>query len=314
MSLTAIQYQSIMRGYDERRSEAFRLQTERLNEIRSLIPEYSKLEDESAHIAIEYAMRSLDDPNLSLQDMDEQLEALTVCRNSLLRAKGYDPSYVKPVFTCPDCEDTGYIDGQKCHCFLQQETELLYNQSNIREFLKTENFSHLRMDLHEGDDLEHFKAAVDTCHAFVDNFDKDYTNLMLCGTVGTGKSFLSGCIAQQLLENGKSVIYFSATDLFEAMSDNAFHRSTSGDSIPNSDLYDCDLLVIDDLGTELTNQFVCSSLFTCLNERHIRRKPTIVSTNLKLSELHERYSDRVFSRAVGNFTILKLTGPDLRIK
>jgi len=137
---------------------------------------------------------------------------------------------------------------------------------------------------------------------------------MFYGKVGTGKSFLSGCISHELLKRGHSVIYFSASDLFSLMADNAFHRSSRPeDSLDNKDIYECDLLVIDDLGTELTNQFVGSSLFTCLNERHIRRKSTIVSTNLSLQELHERYSDRVFSRAVGNFEIIKLTGNDIRV-
>jgi len=314
MSLTPNQYTTIIRIFDKRRSEALRIQAEHLAEVREQIPEYAQLEDDAAHLAVAYGIRLLDEPDLTLEDMDSQLEALSICKESLLRAHGYSPDYVLPSFTCPDCQDTGYIDNKKCHCFKQLEIELLYRQSNIRDFLEKENFSKLRDDLQTGDDSEHFKAAVNASHKFIDSFDTEYSNLLLYGTVGTGKSFLSACIAKELLESGHSVIYFSATDLFDTIASNTFNRGNIELSdIENNDLYECDLLVIDDLGTELTNSFVCSSLFTCLNARHLRRKSTIVSTNLSLSELHERYSDRIFSRAMGNYILLKLTGKDVRM-
>lgn len=314
MGLTNNQYKSIMHMYDRNRAEALRIQNEHLEEVRNAIPEYSQLEDDASHLAVAYGLRILEEPDLTLEDMDSQLQALTICKQSLLRAHGYSTDYVEPAYTCQDCQDTGYINNQKCHCFKQIQIELLYQQSNIKEFLRTENFSKLRTDLQSGEDNEHFMAAVAASKKFIESFDQECTNLIFYGTVGTGKSFLSSCIAAELLNAGHSVIYFSATDLFTTMSNYTFRRSElDEDSVDNNDLYDCDLLVIDDLGTELTNQFVCSSLFTCMNERHLRGRSTIISTNLSLSELHERYSDRVFSRAMGNFTLLKLTGPDVRI-
>lgn len=305
-----------MRSYDARKSEAYRIRQQHLEEIRETIPEYSDLEDEAAGIALDYGRKLLADPDTSISDMDLALADITRAKEKLLREHGYDLSYIEPAFTCPDCQDTGYIKNSKCHCFKQREIELTYGQSNIHDFFKTENFSNLRTDFYEGDDLEHFLKASELSHSFVDNFDTNYQNLMFYGKVGTGKSFLSGCIAYDLLENGHSVIYFSATDLFKVLSDSAFHRNGSNDIDDDicSEIYDCDLLVIDDLGTEIGGQFVNSSLFTCLNERQLRRKPIIISTNLSLAEIHERYSDRVFSRIVGSFTIIKLTGPDLRIK
>jgi DNA replication protein DnaC len=132
--------------------------------------------------------------------------------------------------------------------------------------------------------------------------------------VGTGKSFLSGCIAKELIENGHSVIYFSASGLFETLSQFSFDYKNK-DELHGiyEDLYSCDLLIIDDLGTELTNNFVTSQLFSCLNERHMRRKSTIISTNLSLEELRNRYSDRIFSRITSNYNLCKLSGPDIRI-
>lgn len=318
MGLTPTQYQSIMRIYDRNRSDALRIRDEHLAEVRRCIPEFSRLEDEASHLAIQYGKRLLEDPSLSLDNLDNELATISARKISLLVENGFKPNYIEAAYTCPDCQDTGYIGDTKCHCFLKTQIEYQYSQSNIREFLKTENFSKLSDAYYSGDDLHAFHKAVDRSHSFVDNFDSDYTNLMFTGNVGVGKSFLSGCIAQALIEKGHSVLYFSAVDLFAIMADNTFHRdsdnsSGSVDDIPNRELYECDLLVIDDLGTEFTNQFICSSLFTCLNERHLRHKSTIINTNLALSDLHDRYSDRVFSRAVGNFDILKLTGQDIRI-
>jgi len=315
MALTQSQYQSLIRAYDARKSEAYRIRQKHLDEIRNAIPEYSDLEDEAAGIALNYGRRLITDPNTSISEMDAELAKISSAKEKLLIEHGYDLSYLEPAFTCADCKDTGYINGKKCHCFKLHEIELTYKQSNIHEFFQTENFAHLRTDFYEGEDLEHFLKASEISHSFVDNFDNNYQNLMFYGKVGTGKSFLSGCIAYELLESGHSVIYFSATDLFKLLSDTTFHRGTTEyDDSLSSEIYECDLLVIDDLGTEIGGQFVNSSLFTCLNERQLRHKPIIVSTNLSLAEIHERYSDRVFSRIVGNFTIIKLTGPDLRVK
>ena len=317
MALTSSQYNSIMRLYDERRSNALRIQDEHLEEIRKAIPEYSDLEDEAAGIALDFGRRLIMDPATSLAEMDLALSDITAAKKDLLVKHGYPVSYVEPAYTCPDCQDTGYIENEKCHCFKQAEIKLTYKQSNIHEYFKSQNFSTLREDLFEGDDLIHYQKAVSICHEYINNFDNDNKCLLFCGSVGTGKSFLSGCVAYELLQNGHSVIYLSSSDLFKIFSDNAFNykgNSNTEDFSSNDDLYECDLLVIDDLGTEIGGQFVNSSLFTCLNERQLRGKSTIISTNLSLSELHDRYSDRVFSRIVGNYTIIKLSGPDLRIK
>ena len=146
------------------------------------------------------------------------------------------------------------------------------------------------------------------------NFNSDYHNLFFYGTVGTGKSFLSGCVAKELIESGHSVIYFSATGLFDLLSKNSFdYKNREELRETYADLYQCDLLIIDDLGTELTNQFVTSQLFALLNERHMGKKATIISTNLSLEELRNRYSERIFSRITSHYEICKLSGQDIRM-
>lgn len=187
-------------------------------------------------------------------------------------------------------------------------------QSGIQDMLKHNNFSQLSYEYYEGESLALFRHAVETCHSFIKNFISDYRNLFFYGTVGTGKSFLSGCVAKELMDQGYSVIYFGAAGLFDLLSSVSFNPKNRDERQNTySDLYRCDLLIIDDLGTELTNQFTASQLFSLLNERHLGKKSTLISTNLSLAELRDRYSDRIFSRITSNFEVCRLAGEDIRM-
>ena len=316
MPLTRSQYEKIINGYDARRTEALAKRDMRLAKIREKIPEYAALEDESTEYAASFARRYIENPSLDLGELDNMLHDLLKKREALLIEHGYDPDYLSISYTCPDCQDTGYIDGRKCHCFIKREIDLLYNRSNIREMLKTENFANLREDIFGAEDLSHFRDAVSVCRKFIDHFDSEYSNLMLYGTVGTGKSFLSCCIAKELIDSGHSVIYLSAADFFKLYGDMMFRRRADNEEelLHDDDIFTSHLLVPDDLGTELSNQYTCSALFDFLNTRHTAGRSTIVNTNLSLQELHDRYSDRVFSRMTGYYTMIKLTGSDLRLK
>ena len=251
----------------------------------------------------------------ALDDMKKQLHALSTQKQQMLKEHGYPADYLEPVYDCPDCQDTGYLpDHSKCHRMKQKIAHYLYEQSGLENLLETENFSHLSTDYYQGEDLARFKKTVLNARKFVSDFSSHYHNLLFYGTVGTGKSFLSGCIASELLQTGHSVIYFSASGLFDTLARYAFDsRAKEALSGFYEDLYNCDLLIIDDLGTEMTNTFVASQLFSCLNERHLRKNATIISTNLSLEELRDRYSDRVFSRITSHYDLCKLTGPDIRM-
>ncbi len=318
MPLTTNQFRNLIREYDQRRSEAQRIHAERMDEIRARVPGYSELEDEATDTAMRYARMSIADPNTDLSMMDAELDRINRRKEELLKENGYDLSYLTVPYKCQDCEDTGYIGSRKCHCFKQAELHVLYDalydKSNLHSLIETDNFDSMREDLYSGEDLVRFREAVRMCRDYIARFDTDYSNLLFVGSVGTGKSFLSSCIAHELLMSGHSVLYFSASDFFDTCAHNAFRRGDEDALDTDNDLYDCDLLIIDDLGTEYANQFVSSELFSCLNARHNKRRSTIINTNLSLKFLQERYSDRVLSRITGYYTILKLTGPDLRMK
>ncbi len=314
MALTVSQYNSIMRQYEERQTKNRHLREERLRHIYNTVEGYQTLDESVASVSVAQGKKMLAGDDEALKQLKEKLHNLAADRAHLLAANGYPEDFLQPVYDCPDCKDTGYVKGQKCHCFRQAEIALLYEQSNLKQMLEKENFDTLSYSFFEGEALSSYQQAVDKCKKFAANFKTGYQNLFFYGTVGTGKTFLSNCIARECIEMGCSVIYFSAANLFDLLSRNAYSFKNQEDfSSLCGDLYTCDLLVIDDLGTETATAFTLSHFFTCLNERLLRKKSIIISTNLSLEDCRNRYQDRIFSRITSNFEFCKLTGPDIRM-
>lgn len=331
MPLSQEQYNQIMLGYSRTRDLHHAEMRRRRDEVYTRIPEFRMLESRIPDLGMDTLRRQLGEAERggAASDtgaagkksrvsadpwtlMSDTVREVTRKKQALLVQNGFPSDYLDPIYTCPDCHDTGYVEGQKCHCLRAKEVKVLYSQSHLEELMKTNNFSLMSERYYQGENLEHFRRARDTALQFVSEFGSSYRNLYFYGTVGTGKSFLSISIAQKLLEKGFSVIYFSAAGLFRRISQ-AMNESRTALSDFMKDITECDLLVIDDLGTEMTNTFTNAQLFSLINERHLRSRPTIINSNLSLEEMHNLYSDRIFSRIVSNYTICKLTGADIRI-
>lgn len=315
MNLSNTQYDSIQREYDAIRTRNRHLSERRRDEVYRTVPGYEDAAGAVASLSVRYGRMMLEEPSEDLSARyREALSALSEKKAKLLTDAGFPADYLEPIYDCPDCRDTGYADGGRCHCFRQRMIRLLYAQSNLQEHLAKENFSTLSYRFYEGEDLVNFKKAVETSRSFVENFKTDYRNLIFYGAVGTGKSFLSGCIAKELLEQGCSVIYFSAIGLFNLLAQYSF-QSNDKEMLYKTceDLYNCNLVIVDDLGTEVTNSFTNSQFFSFINERHLRKKATVINTNLGIEDLKNRYSERILSRLAGDYIFRKLTGPDIRL-
>lgn len=314
MPLTNQQYDSIFREFGEKQNRSQRKRLQKITEIYEKIPEYEEVEHSISSVSVAQGRKLLDGDDQALIDLKHTLRTLSEKKHRLLRDAGYPENYLEPEYECPLCKDTGYIDGQKCNCLKQRIVALLYEQSNIKEALEKENFSMLSYDYYEKEDLERFRQTVSASKRFIATFSSVYRNLFFYGSVGAGKSFLSNCIAKELIEMGNLVLYFSASGLIDTLAGNSSAGKLREDLYAISqDLYNCDLLIIDDLGTEYTNAYVVSQLFSCLNERHLRRKSTLISTNLSLEDLRNKYSERIFSRITSNYDMYKITGPDIRM-
>ena len=322
MALQNFQYDIIMREYSRRQSQVQHDLEERRKEAFIRVPRLLEIDQEVAALSARKARSLLQGESDTVEDLKKDVAALAQERRTLLRSNGFSDDYLEPHYFCPLCQDTGYVDGQKCSCFKKSEVELLYTQSNLKEILKKENFEHFSFDWYsdtmknEATGLtarETAKRAYNTARNFVDDFDKRAQNLFLYGSTGVGKTFLSHCIASELLKTAHCVLYFSAFDLFDRLAQTAFSRKSETD--PGDDfILDCDLLIIDDLGTEFANGFTISQMFVCLNERLLRGKSTMISTNLSLDDLNNMYSERVFSRITSAYTVLRITGDDIRIQ
>ena len=321
MSLQNFQYDTIMREYSRRQSQVQRELEERRREAFLKVPRLAGIDAEVAELSAARARALLNGRGGGTEELRRQVADLAAERRRLLTENGFSEDYLEPRYFCPLCRDTGYVGSQKCACFKKAEIGLLYTQSNLTEILEKENFEHFSFDwysdtiIDEATGLtarETAKRAYDASREFVRTFDSCCQNLLFYGNTGVGKTFLSHCIARDLIKSAHCVLYFSAYDLFDKMAQHTFRRS--GDEPGEDFIYDCDLLIIDDLGTELTNSFVSSQLFLCINERIARRRATIISTNLTPEEFSATYSERTYSRILSDFRMLKLAGDDIRVQ
>jgi DNA replication protein DnaC len=320
MALSNEQFEKIKRTLEERQLANSLITASRRSEILEKLPGYRAMEDETAALSMQCAEKLVSEPdaatrNRELETLRSRIKEINISKKDLLTKAGYPADYLDPVCSYSKCHDTGFINGKKCTCFKQLEIDILYDHSNMSAFLKDNNFDRLSYDYHKGDDLIHFKNAVDTCKKFINNFDNDYHNLLFYGTVGTGKSFLSGCVAKELLDKGHSIVYFSAEQLFRSISALYYDHEHNAEREALFDtLHESDLLIIDDLGTEFSNEFTKSQLFSIFNQRITNRRPLVISTNLTLEDIRKIYSDRFLSRLAENSYICNLKGSDIRIR
>ncbi len=322
MALNNSQYDMIARTYEQKQLHNRNLSEKRYEAICQKLPDLKEIRQTISELSVKQARKLLEGDDNALSDLKTQIKVLSDKEKSLLIQNGYPEDYLEPIYECNDCKDTGYIGSKKCHCFQKAIIELLYTQSNLKETLEKENFDHFSFSYYSDNHIDaktgtsslaNIKKAHAVAMNFVNRFGKDFNNLFLYGDTGVGKTFLSNCIAKELMDKSYSVIYLSSFELFDVFAKSKFGRDSSADEM-HEHIFDCDLLIIDDLGTELTNAFTVSQLFLCINERLLRKKSTIISTNLSLDSLVDLYSERTFSRITSNYTILKITGDDIRIK
>lgn len=323
MALSNSQFDEIMRTYEQKQLDNERLLRRRYKETFSKIPELAELDHSISRLSISQAKNLLDGDSNALSSLKKDIAALSLRKKQLLEENGFPEDYLTVHYSCPDCEDTGYIGTQKCHCFKKAIVDLLYTQSNLQQILNKENFSVFSLTYYSANHIDpltgrssrdSIETALKSCHEFIDTFSTKFSNILLYGDTGVGKTFLSHCIAKELIDASYSVIYFTAAQLFDVFAKNTFGKKEDLDRDAFDHIYNCDLLIIDDLGTELANSFTTSQLFICLNERILRSKSTIISTNLALEDVKSIYSERTFSRISSNYTMLRLTGDDIRIQ
>ena len=280
-------------------------------EIYAKIPQIKQIDEERAKTGaslVRLAMGNGLDNSNAVEDIKKRCNELSAQKEKLLTENGYAKDYMENVYICSLCNDTGICNGEMCSCMKSEMMKYAYEETNVASAIKNVAFDDIRFEYYSGDALEQAKFVYDKCKKFASEFDNPQTKSMLIfGATGVGKTFFSAATANELLKNGKNVLYYSAQKLFSALVDARFNGTDV------NDVYDCDLLIIDDLGTEIINSATTSCFFELLNSRMLENKKMIINTNLNFKNIEEIYSSRILSRFM-EFERLALTGDDIRIK
>lgn len=321
MSLLPHQYDEIMRGYDQLRLKNRDIQQKRMEEIYQAIPDYKDAEEEMAETAVSLGKARLRGEANAMEKLRKKINTFSEFKKHLLSIHGYPADYLDPIYRCSKCQDTGYVDNEKCQCLKQAIVDYIYAQSSIKDVLERENFAHFSYEYYsteESDDRPsprtNIESVVTLCQDYIEQFpSKEKNNILFLGNAGVGKTFLSHCIAYELMNAGFTVLYLTSFQLFDLLKQHAFQKENNPSITSMEHLLGCDLLIIDDLGTELNNSFVSSQLFLCMNERLLRGNGTIISTNLSLGQLSKAYSERILSRIMEHYQIFNIYGEDIRL-
>ena len=234
MALSQNQFMSIINSYDQVRRNNHMEEQRRKEEVYASIPEIRHIDEKIAHISVEKAKKMIFDKNADEREsLKSEIYDLYMEKINLLVIHHYPADYLDPIYCCDKCKDTGYVGTEKCHCFQQQILDILYDQSNLRELIEKENFSTFQLDYYSGrrtidhpeSPRENMVRILDRSHLFIDTFDqRPGGNLLIYGNAGVGKTFLTNCIACELLKKGKSVIYQTAYQFFDQLADYTFRR------------------------------------------------------------------------------------------
>lgn len=289
-------------------------------------PKIKEIDDElnmtSIKIAKAIICASKDEKQKYIEDIKNLTENLKKEKEILMIENGFSKNYFDDVYNCNKCKDTGFINNKKCECFKQKLINKAYDMSNISEIIKTENFSNFTLDYYskqidkENDmsPYENMKLIMRKCSLFIEEFDEKFKNMVFYGNTGLGKTFLCRCIAKDLLDRGKIVLYITAFNLFNIFEKQKFNKN---DEEINKEILnlikESDLLIIDDLGTEFMTSLSTTEFFDIINSRILDKKSTIISTNLSPDEIAQNYSGRIVSRLYGEYDMIKFFGNDIRI-
>lgn len=321
MSLTNSQYDSIMRIYSNIQTRNRHIHEARVEEVYRACPRVFEIENQIIDLSATSAPLIISGSSGEMSSYRQRLDELESERRRIIELAGYPEDYLEPIYDCRLCLDTGFADGRQCSCFKKKVTDMFYMRSNLKNIVDCENFDTFSFEWYSKSDIDevsgissfdNMQTAFNTCRLFVERFDEEFHNLLIYGATGVGKTFLSNCIAKSLLDSSHSVIYLTAIEFFDAFSTFNYNDDVTGTEAES--ILGCDLLIIDDLGTELSNTFTNSKLFYCVNERMLKRRATIISTNLSPRELSRIYSERIMSRITSAYTILKIFGKDIRLQ
>lgn len=316
--------EQVMNTYEKMRDAEVKSLSKRKNEISKKVPRIIEIDNQISKLSLELSLNILKNKQINLNNyisnMKNKITDLKIKKSELLVANGYTIDYLDLHYNCTKCQDTGFIGINRCSCYKLVLTKVLYENSELKHILKQNNFGNFNFEYFSPSKSpnepesprENIKNIMSISWNFIEKFDSSNENLLFYGNSGTGKSFLAHCIAKELIDNGHMVVYRTAVDLTNELREIRFNPNENKsleDILINSDL-----LIIDDLGAEPLTEFSKVEFFNLLNRKLLKQKKMIVSTNFSIERLLKTYSERISSRLLGNFTLCKFFGEDIRVK
>lgn len=324
---------NILIEYERKKSNAEYEAELRKQELYKKEPSLQEVDNKLSHLAISTTKTLIQSNNSTvLENLEKEIANFKKEKLDILNKLSISEDNLLPHYDCPICKDTGYIinrdyTSSMCSCLKQRIFDEEYNKSNISN-LKMQNFETFS-DIYYSEEIdeeryhinisprENIKKIKKLCKKFIENFDRpNEKNLLFTGNTGLGKTFLSSCIANELLKQRKNVLYQTAPIMLDTIIDYRFGKLNIDKNMYDN-LLSVDLLIIDDLGTECMNQMKFTELFNIINTRLLNQNhimKTIISTNLSLKNLYDTYDERIVSRIVGNYNICYFFGDDIRFK
>ncbi len=311
-------YSRIRKAYQTKYLKAYEEADRRTREVHRKSPAVREIDRELATTGAQIAMAAIGtgaEYRAKLAEVEKRNLALQEKRAALLAQMGYPADYTLPPYECASCRDSGFVGTKMCDCMRRELILAAYETSGLGQLMRTQSFESFDLGFYAaGEASDTMRANVKTLQDYAEHFSLSAGNLILCGSTGLGKTHLSTAVARRVIDKGYDVYYTTAIDMFADFERARFgsgeERREAGSEL--SRYTDCDLLILDDLGTEVINQFSTSCLYSVLNNRISLGRPTIINTNLMGKELMEKYAERITSRIFGEFKVLRFLGTDVR--
>lgn len=313
-------YRLVRERFEEKRRRAVSEAELRREELHRLCPEIGVIDAALAKTGMRIFTAACGDEDGSKERIARiraENEQLLAERQALLAALGYPADYTDARYECPKCKDSGFVDCRMCECMHKELVLEGFRSSGIGRLIDRQSFDNFSLDYYRTSDEDYarMKVNLEAAIEFSETAPPAYANLLLCGSTGLGKTHLSSAIARRVIERGYDVRYESVQNVLSDFEHDRFRSGYGAEHDARGQVYlDSELLILDDLGTEMTNSFTVSVLYQIFNTRINRGLPTVVSTNLTQSELRERYGDRVASRIFGEYRPLLFCGRDVRFQ
>lgn len=313
-------YSKAKKILEKRRNDAIMMADIMSSEIRMNIPEIDEIQGQLGEVGCEITQLffTKQDTQSKVEELRQRSKALVAKRGEILKANGYSEDAMKPKFTCDACEDKGTVDGRMCKCHKQVLKDLMRQEISKKAPLDKCTFENFSLEFYDNkvgentiNPYERAEKIFNTARKYAQNFTLNSKNLLFVGGTGLGKTHLSLAILNAVINRGYNVCYGTSQNICMDLQSEQFGRVDNIEYTKNQVL-NCDLLVLDDLGTEPETQYSIAIIYNIINTRILSGKPTIISTNFNISALEKKYDKRITSRITGEYIPMYIFGNDIR--